>query len=146
MAKNYFKIYPKYKREAYNNLKDLAVRLLKESDFYVRTGYSEKTPIVIGNDLRFSINGMVNFYINEQWVLSIFGTSVSGWRNCNSRENLTFLEEKVFKESVEKLFQHAPNKSVSSVLGSPIRSWIATESYCEFISVDGLRYQNSNKG
>lgn len=131
------KPYYSYKQEAYGKLRELAVRLLKESDYYIRSGNSEDIPITVGSNLKDWVNGTVNFYIKDQWVLSIVGTKVSGLASCRPRGSLTLLENKVLKNSIEKLFRH-----VSSTLGAPIVQWMVTEDYCKFISSNGTRYIN----
>ena len=90
VIKNVIKPYYKYKQEAYNSIRGLAIRLLTEGDYFVRNSLSpEYVRISFGNNLDSSIPGCVIFFVNGARLFDIVGSRVVGSKKYSFRENLT---------------------------------------------------------
>ena len=136
--------YYKYKKDAYNKIREVAVLLLKESDFFIRNPmYTESLDLTFGNDISKNLPGSVNFYVADgSCVLSIIGNRVAG--GLDMRARLTHQEDEILSKSLALLFKDRGDKSVSDVLQSQTGYWLVTENYCEFVGASGIHYFNKD--
>lgn len=142
--KNVIKPYYKYKQEAYNSIRGLAIRLLTEGDYFVRNPISPKNVrITFGNNLDTSIAGCVIFFVNGAHLFDIVGSRVVGSRKYNFRENLTSLEHERFSRDLAELFKYSGSTTVPGFLGGMVHYWEVNKDYCEFIG-NGLRFLNKD--
>jgi len=144
VLKTVVKPYYKYKQSAYSSIRELAIRLLKEADFFVRNPISpENVRITFGNNLDTSIAGCVIFFVNGTHFFDIVGTRVVGSRKYNFRENLTSLEHERFSRDLAELFKYSGSTTVPGFLGGMVHYWEVNKDYCEFIG-NGLRFLNKD--
>lgn len=142
--KNVVKPYYKYKQEAYNSIRGLAIRLLTEGDYFVRNPISpENVRITFGNNLDTSIPGCVIFFVNGTHFFDIVGTRVVGSRKYNFRENLTTLEHERFSRDLAELFKCSGSTTIPAFLGGRVHYWEVNKDYCEFIG-NGIRFLNKD--
>ena len=137
------KPYYKYKQEAYNKIRSVAIGLLRESDFFVRTGLSEDVDVIFGNNTVVGVQGCIGFYIQDQQVLEIFGTKVSGPKIYNIRGQLTQREHDIICDNLRLIFKHSSKLTIPAYLGVPIHEWAATKDFCTFAH-GGYVYLNQN--
>lgn len=142
--KSIVKPYYKYKQEAYNSIRGLAIRLLTEGDFFVRNSISpENVRISFGNNLDISMSGCVIFFVNGTHFFDIVGSRVVGSRKYCFRENLTTSEHERFSHDLAELFRYSGITTIPAFLGGRVHYWEATKDYCEFIG-NGLRFLNKD--
>ena len=135
--------YYKGKRSAFNKIRYLAIRLLKESDFFIRNPeFTEDLSLQFGNNLSANVPGAINFYLeNGVCVLSIVGNKVTSPCGLNVREELTDHEYDILAENYIILFR-SEFRTVSAFIGSKIIRWSATKYCCEFIGYNRTVYIN----
>lgn len=144
MTKTTLKPYYKYKQEAYNSIRGLAIRLLTEGDYFVRNPISpEYTRISFGNNLNSSIPGSVIFFVNGAHLFDIVGSRVVGSTKYSFRENLTTLEHEKFSRDLAELFKYSSSTTVQAFLGGRVQQWEVNKDYCEFIG-NGFRFLNKD--
>lgn len=111
--KSVVKPYYKYKREAYNSIRALAIRLLTEGNYFVRNSISsENVHIPFGNNLNSNIAGCVIFFVNGTHIFDIVGTRVVGSTKFGFRENLTSLEHERFSRDLAELFRFSGSTTI----------------------------------
>ena len=142
--KSIVKPYYKYKQEAYNSIRGLAIRLLTEGDYFVRNSISsENVRISFGNNLNSNIAGCVIFFVNGTHIFDIVGTRVVGSTKYSFRENLTYSEHEKFSRDLAELFKYYGSTTVPAFLGGRVHYWEVNKDYCEFIG-NGLRFLNKD--
>lgn len=142
--KSVVKPYYKYKQEAYNSIRGLAIRLLTEGDFFVRNPISpENVRISFGNNLNNSIPGCVIFFVDGTHIFDIVGSRVVGATKFGFRENLTSLEHERFSRDLAELFRYSGSTTIPAFLGGRVHYWEVNKGYCEFIG-NGIRFLNKD--
>ena len=142
--KTVVKPYYKYKQSAYSSIRELAIRLLKEADFFVRNPISpENVRITFGNNLDTGIAGCVIFFVNGTHLFDIVGSRVVGSTKYSFRENLTTLEHERFSRDLAELFKCSGSTIIPAFLGGRVHYWEVNKDYCEFIG-NGIRFLNKD--
>lgn len=142
--KSIVKPYYKYKQEAYNSIRGLAIRLLTECDYFVRNPISpDNVRISFGNNLNNSIPGCVIFFVDGTHIFDIVGSRVVGTTKFGFRENLTTSEHERFSRDLAELFRCSGSTTIPAFLGGRVHYWEVNKDYCEFIG-NGLRFLNKN--
>ena len=144
MTKSTLKPYYKYKREAYKKIQEVARIFLNENDFFIRTGLPQDIEITLRNDTSVGVKGNINFYIRGEFVLSIYGTQVTGKRGYDTRNFLTTREHEILTNNLRLLFKHSPSQTIPLYIGEAIKEWEITEGYCYFMGYSGYQYLNKD--
>lgn len=144
MTKSTVKPYYKYKREAYKKIQEVARLFLKENDFFIRTGLPQDIEITFRNDTMTGVKGNIDFYIRGEFVLSIFGTQVTGKRGYDTRPSLINKEHEILTDNLRLLFRHSPSQTIPLYIGEAIKEWEITGEYCFFMGYSGYQYINKD--
>ena len=129
----------------YKAIRGIALKVLKESDFFEKTGLSpDKIRISFGDDGTFPI-WETPVFVNGVCIFRFNGPSIESSGQYNFRKCLTDEESYKFSDNLKFLFMGSHSKTIPAELGGRISYWGITENYCEFV-VEETRFLNKDWG